>query len=112
VPFLFMERSFHPAFYDRIMSALQGIGLEPRVEGSYDGLRAVWALAAQGKGWCLGFRSQAVFPPSGTVAVPIGGFDVPWGITLIRRKTEPGAAVRAVLDVLKSLDKPKRKRKR
>jgi len=68
----------------------------------------VWALAAQGKGWCLGFRSQSVLPPSGTAAIPVAGFDVPWGITLIRRKTEPGAAVRAVLDVLKALSKPKR----
>lgn len=112
VPFLFMERSFHPAFYDRIMSALRGIGLEPKVEGTYDGLRAVWSLAAQGKGWCLGFRSQAAHPPSGTVAVTVSGFDVPWGITLIRRKTEPSAAVRAVLDVMKGLTNHKRKGKR
>jgi len=111
VPFLFMERSFHPAFYDRIMSALRGLGLEPRVEGTYDGLRAVWALAAQGKGWCLGFRSQSALPPSGTAAIPVTGFDVPWGITLIRRKTEPGAAVRAVLDVLKVLYNPKHPRR-
>jgi DNA-binding transcriptional LysR family regulator len=112
LPFLFMERSFHPAFYDRIMSALRGLGLEPRVEGTYDGLRAVWSLAAQGKGWCLGFRSQTAHPPSGTAALAVTGFDVPWGITLIRRKTEPGVAVRAVLDVLKTLGKPKRKRTR
>ena len=112
VPFLFMERSFHPAFYDRIMSALRTIGLDPRVGGTYDGLRAVWSLAAQGKGWCLGFRSQASHPPSGTVLIPITGFDVPWGITLIRRKTERGEAVRAVLDVLKGLsEKKKAKRK-
>ncbi|HWZ27140.1 MAG TPA: LysR substrate-binding domain-containing protein [Gemmatimonadales bacterium] len=113
VPFLFMERTFHAAFYDRIMSALRGLGLEPRVEGTYDGLRAVWSLAAQGKGWCLGFRSQSAHPPSGTVALPIAGFDVPWGITLIRRRTEPGAAVRAVLDVLKELGRgsPKARRR-
>ncbi|HEX4562072.1 MAG TPA: LysR substrate-binding domain-containing protein [Gemmatimonadales bacterium] len=111
VPFLFMERSFHPAFYDRIMSALRGIGLEPRVEGTYDGLRAVWSLSAQGKGWCLGFRSQATHPPAGTVLIPVTGFDVPWGITLIRRKTDVSETVRTVLDVLKGLAN-KRKGKR
>ena len=108
VPFLFMERSFHPALYDRIMSALRTAGLEPRVGGTYDGLRAVWSLAAQGKGWCLGFRSQASHPPAGTVLIPITGFDVPWGITLIRRKTERSEAVRAVLEMLKGLSEKKK----
>ena len=112
VPFLFMERSFHPAFYDRIMSALSAAGLEPRVEGTYDGLRAVWSLAAQGKGWCLGFRSQARHPPSGTVLIPVTGFDVPWGITLIRRKTELSETVQAALEVLKGLSNHKKKGKR
>lgn len=111
VPFLFIERSFHPAFYDRILSALHGVGLKPRVDGTYDGLRALWSLAAQGKGWCLGFRSQASQPPSGTVLIPITGFDVPWGITLIRRKTEPSDAVQVVLDVLKGLNGKKRKQR-
>jgi DNA-binding transcriptional LysR family regulator len=99
IPFLFMERAFHPAFYDRLMTALSALGLAPRVEATYDGLQVVWALAAQGKGWCIGFHSHRRRPPAGTVAVPIVGLDLPWGIDLVRRRDEPTPAVRAVAEL-------------
>jgi DNA-binding transcriptional LysR family regulator len=100
VPFLFMARTFYPAFYDQVMAALAAIGLTPRIEGTHDGLHTVWALAAQGKGWCLGFESQARRPPAGTVAVRIAGLDLPWGIDVISRKAESSAAVRVVASLL------------
>jgi DNA-binding transcriptional LysR family regulator len=103
VPLLFMDRGFHPQFYDRAMAALRAIGLTPRVEATYDGLQVVWSLAAQGKGWAFGFRSHLARPPSGTVAVPIAGLELPWGLDLLRRKVEPSPAVRAVAQVMREV---------
>ncbi len=106
VPLLFMDRSFHPLFYDRAMAQLRAIGLAPRVDATYDGLQAVWALAAQGKGWAFGFRSHLKRPPSGTVAIPITGFDLPWGLDLLRRRGEPSPAVRSVIEVVRHVARP------
>lgn len=102
VPLLFMKRSFHHALYDRVMNALANIGLTPRIDGTHDALSTVWALAAQGKGWCLGFLSQLERPPLGTVGVPIAGLDMPWGIDILSREREANPAVRVVIDALKA----------
>ena len=98
LPFLFPDRSFHPAFYDRVFDTLHDAGLIPRVDGTHDGLQAIWALVARGKGWALGFRSHRKRPPGGTVAVPLVGFDLPWGLNLLRRRGEPSLALRSVLE--------------
>jgi DNA-binding transcriptional LysR family regulator len=105
VPLLFMKRSFHHALYDRVMNALASIGLTPRIDGTHDALSTVWALAAQGKGWCLGFLSQQERPPVGTVGVPIAGLDMPWGVDILSREREPNPAVRVVIDALKAAAK-------
>ena len=110
LPFLFMERRFHPGFYDRVFAELRALGLEPKVEGTYDGLQAVWSLTAQGKGWSVGFRSQIDRPPAGTVAVPIRKFDLPWGIDLLSRHGESSPAVLGVIDVFREVRGKRRKR--
>jgi len=96
MPFLFMARSFHPMFYDRLMGAFESIGLTPRIDAHYDGLHTVWALVAQGKGWGLGFASHLARPPAGLVAVPITGLDVSWGLDLLGRRHEQNPAVRMI----------------
>ena len=101
VPFLFMDRAFHPGFYDRVCAALGDLGLVPRVEATYDGLQAVWALVAHGKGWGLGFHSHLARPPAATTAVRIAGFDLPFGIELLSRPGESSPAVRAVIDAFR-----------
>ena len=105
VPFLFMKRSFHPVLHDRVMNALANAGLTPRIDGTHDGLSTVWALAAQGKGWCLGFLSQRAHPPLGTAAVPVAGLDLPWGVDILLREDEPNPAVRVVADHLRAAAK-------
>jgi len=102
-PFLFMERSFHPGFYDRTHATLEGLGLVPRVEATYDGLQAVWSLAAQGRGWALAFQSQRARPPGGTATVRIRGFNLPWGLDLLSRRGESSPAVRAVVAVFRAV---------
>jgi DNA-binding transcriptional LysR family regulator len=96
VPFLFVRREFDPRFYDRVMRALAVIGLPPRVDFTHDGLRAAWALAAQGRGWCLGVWTQLRQPPVGLVCVPLPGLSLPWGIELRTRGDELSPAVRTV----------------
>lgn len=101
IPFLFMERAFHPGFYDRLYGAFKTLRLRPRVDATYDGLQTVWALAAQGKGWAVGFQSQLNHPPTGTVAVPIRGLNLPFGLDLLARRGESSPAVRAVAALFK-----------
>jgi DNA-binding transcriptional LysR family regulator len=109
LPFLFMARGFHPGFYDRVFAALGKLRLVPRVDATYDGLQTVWALTAQGMGWTLGFHSQRRHPPAGTVAVPIVGFDLPWGLDLLSRRGEPSGAVSAVIKLFRDAGRSKRR---
>lgn len=101
VPLMFMARAFHPMLYDRVMAGLGAIGLTPRIDSTHDGLHTVWALAAQGKGWCLAFKSQRQHPPAGTVAIPVAGLDLPWGIDTVSREMETNPAVRIVVGLLR-----------
>ncbi|HWC72472.1 MAG TPA: LysR substrate-binding domain-containing protein, partial [Gemmatimonadales bacterium] len=103
VPFLFMDRSLHPAFYDRVHGALAALGLRPRVDATYDALQTVWALAAQGKGWTVGFHSQLDRSPVGTVAVRIAGFSLPFGLELLSRRGETSQAVLTVIGAFREL---------
>lgn len=108
VPFLFMDRRFQPEFYDQVMQALARIGLVPRIETTVNSLQVLWRLAAEGRGWTLGFLSQAVRVPRGTVRRKLAGLSVPWGLEIMWRRDEPQAAVRAVRSLLR---RARRKRK-
>jgi DNA-binding transcriptional LysR family regulator len=63
VPFIFPDRGFQPAMYDFLFKRFEGIGFRPRVDDTYDGLRTIWHLVAQGHGWAMGFASQCAEPP-------------------------------------------------
>ena len=101
VPFLFMDRAFQPEFYDQIMQALARIGLVPRVETTVNSLQVLWRLAAEGRGWTLGFLSQRARVPRGTVRRTLVGLNVPWGLEMLWRRDEPKPAVRAVRALLR-----------
>jgi len=106
LPFLFMPRSFHPPFHDAVMEAFDGIGLLPRVESTFDGLRTVWTLAAEGVGWALGAHSEQEHPPAGVASIPIQGLEIPWGLELLWRKDEADDAHLSVLDLLRNQGTP------
>jgi DNA-binding transcriptional LysR family regulator len=101
VPLIFMKRSFSPALYDVVMGTFARAGFAPRIDGEYDGLPTVWALAAQGLGWALGSASQRVAPPQGVVAVPIRDFDMPWGLELAYRRDESRMPVLEMINALR-----------
>jgi DNA-binding transcriptional LysR family regulator len=101
VPFMFMNRSFSPALYDVVMGTFARAGFAPRIDGEYDGLPTVWALAAQGLGWAMGSASQRFTPPQGVVAVPISDFDMPWGLELAYRRGEARMPVLEVINALR-----------
>ena len=103
VPFLFAERSFQPALYDEIFATFDRLGFRPRVDATYPGLRTVWTLAAEGHGWAMGFASQCDAPPSGTVAVPLARFSMPWGLDLVVREDESRPIVLDVAERLRRL---------
>jgi DNA-binding transcriptional LysR family regulator len=101
VPLLFMPRDFHPAFYDNVMEALARIGLTPRIDATFDGLRTVWSLAARGMGWSIGSHSQRQEPPPDLVAVPVEDLHIPWGLEVLWRVGETSDAVHAALWILR-----------
>ncbi|PYO93724.1 MAG: hypothetical protein DMD62_08770 [Gemmatimonadetes bacterium] len=104
-PFMFMDRSYDPAFYDRVLAALTSAGVQPRIEATYDDRATVWALVAQAKGWTVGFHSQLGHATVGAVAVRIAGFKVPFGLELLTRRRESSPHVRAVASLFRALRK-------
>jgi len=101
MPFLFMDRSFQPEFYEQVMQALARIGLVPRVETTINSLQVLWRLAAEGRGWTLGFLSQSARVPRGTIRRKLAGLSIPWGLEMLWRRDEAKPAVRAVRALLR-----------
>lgn len=108
-PFLFMDRAYHPEFYDRVFGALAALGLEPRVDATYNALTTALTLVVKGKGWTLGFHSQSERPPVGTRSVRIRGFSLPFGIDLLSRRGESAPTVVAVASLFHDLQRRRRK---
>ena len=88
LPFLFSPREAHPAFHDQVMERLRRLDLASPVDLTYNSLHLRWSRAAEGKGWCLGFRSQRHRAPRGTVALGVDGLYVPWGMELLWRRDD------------------------
>jgi len=108
-PFLFMERAYQPEFYDRVFGALAELGLEPRVDATYNALPTAVTLVVKGKGWTLGFNSQSERPPVGTRSVRITGFSLPFGIDLLSRRGESAPTVVAVASLFRDPQRRRRK---
>lgn len=102
IPFLFTPRSASPQFYDRVMDAFEQIGLAPRLEDRFIGLRAVWRLVATSMGWTVGNRLMRTRPPAGLVAIPIEGLRIPSGIRVLWRRREGDDRVKSVLDAFRA----------
>jgi len=105
IPFLFMSRSFHPPFHDRVMAKLASLGLRPLIEAGYDSLPVIWVMAAEGRGWALGFGTQCARPPAGLVAVPVQGLHIAWGLDMLWRRKEANPAVAKVLAAIRGARK-------
>lgn len=101
LPFLFMPRASAPPVFDVVVSALDRIGLTPRIEGSFKGARAVWRLTADAMGWTLGTRYMRANPPAGLVCIPIEGLQIPTGVRILWRRDEENRRVTVVLDGLR-----------
>ena len=97
LPFLFSSRDSHPAFHEQVMKQLARLDLRSAVDTTYQSLHLRWARAAEGKGWCLGFRSQRANPPKGTVALVVDGLAIPWGMELLWRAGEERPTVLALI---------------
>jgi DNA-binding transcriptional LysR family regulator len=100
-PFLFIARSSGPKLYEAVMKNFEDIGLQPLVNATYNGPRAVWRAAADFMGWTIGSRSQRAHPPAGLVAIPVQGLHIPWGIGVVWRRGEEDSSIRNVLDVFR-----------
>lgn len=106
IPFLLFHREFHPAFYDFMMETFRAHDYRPIIGPMQEGLGTMWALAAEGEGWCLATASERKEPPAGLVGVPIEGFSIPWGISLLTRHDESSAAAVTVTDLLRHAARP------
>jgi DNA-binding transcriptional LysR family regulator len=101
LPFLFAARASHPAFHDLVMQQLTRLGFASPVDSTFQSLYLRWARTAEGKGWCLGFRSQRRLTPRGTVAIDVDGLLVPWGMELIWRRGEDAGVVGELIDAFR-----------
>jgi DNA-binding transcriptional LysR family regulator len=101
LPFLFASRASHPTFHEQVMQRLRRLDLRSPVDVTYQSLHLRWARAAEGKGWCLGFRSQRMHPPRGTVALGVDGLMIPWGMELLWREGDDRAMVTALVDAFR-----------
>jgi DNA-binding transcriptional LysR family regulator len=101
LPFLFAARASHPAFHDLVMHQLTRLDFASPVDSTFQSLYLRWARAAEGKGWCLGFRSQRRLTPRGTVAISVDGLLVPWGMELIWRRGEDHGRVGELIDAFR-----------
>ena len=99
-PFIFPERAFQPLLYDQLFSIFERHAYVPRIEQTFDGLKTAWTMVAEGRGWAIGFQSQRSDPPVGTVAVPVNGFAMPWGLDVLSREDESRTSILLVLDML------------
>jgi DNA-binding transcriptional LysR family regulator len=96
--FLFSSRASHPAFYEQVMQRLRRLELRSPIDATYGSLHLRWSRVADGKGWCLGFRSQRMQPPRGTVALGVDGLVIPWGMELLWRAGDDRAMVATLID--------------
>jgi len=103
IPFLFMSPKFQPQFHALVMRTLARLDLAPRTDQTFDQIQTAWRLAAQGRGWTLGFDSHRARPPAGLVAVPVAGLHIPMGLELQWRRGETSAVVLAVRDLFRRL---------
>ena len=101
LPFLFAARESHPALHDEVMQQLRRLDLCSPINAMYQSLHLRWSQVAAGRGWCLGFRSQRVHPPSGTVAVAVDGLLVPWGMELLWRAGENRAMATTLIEAFR-----------
>jgi DNA-binding transcriptional LysR family regulator len=106
IPFVFFHREFHPAFHDFMMETFRSHGYHPVTGPMQEGLGTMWSLAAEGEGWCLASGSERRDPPPGLVGVPIKGFSIPWGVSLLTRRDESHAAPLTVADLLRQAARP------
>jgi DNA-binding transcriptional LysR family regulator len=97
LPFLFSSRAAHPAFHDQVMQRLQRLELRSSIDTTYQSLHLRWSRAAEGKGWCLGFRSQRSHPPRGTAALAVDGLMIPWGLELLWRAGDDRTMVATIV---------------
>ena len=100
VPFVFFHREFHPAFHDFIMETFRRHGYRPIIGPMQEGISTMWALAAEGEGWCLASGSERKDPPAGLVGVPIEGFSIPWGVSLLTRHDESCSTPVTIINLL------------
>jgi DNA-binding transcriptional LysR family regulator len=100
-PFLAMDRSTYPRFYDLVMQRLGALGLEPKMIGAVNAPRMLWRATADSDGWTLWSRLMRSRPPEGMVAIPIEGLSIPSGVQLLWRSDEMRPVVLAVLDAFR-----------
>ncbi len=100
LPFLFMRRAFQPVLYDQVFAEFTRHAFQPTINNTYEGLKTVWTLVAEGRGWGVAFESQCADPPAGTVAVHLDGLSIPWGLDVLTRADESRTSILLVLDML------------
>jgi DNA-binding transcriptional LysR family regulator len=105
VPFIFVPREFHPAFYDFVMENLAAAGYRPTLGPLQEGLHAMWSLTREGGGWSLAFGSQPGNSLPGLVSIPVDDLKIPWGVNILTRKDESRPTALTVIQLIENAAK-------
>jgi DNA-binding transcriptional LysR family regulator len=92
LPLIFIPRSLSPTLYDRVVEEFARVGYAPKIVTG-EGMQTRWALAREGLGWCLGFRSHRLAPPSGLAPLRLTGVSIEFDLEMIMRSDESRATV-------------------
>lgn len=102
VPLVLFRRASNPQTHDAIHAAFARAGFAPRVAQEVSGSLATWGFVGQGGGWAPKPRSYRIDPPTGTAAVRLRDFHVPFGLELLWRRDERAPHVHAFLDLVRA----------
>jgi len=99
-PLLILAREVNPWFYDDLHDAFAAVNFSPQLEREVNRLQLVWALVAQGQGWCIASATRGSEPPQGVVALRLTDLALPYDVQVVHRRDETRAGVLALVDAI------------
>lgn len=101
-PFLFVSRELAPGAFDHIARALSSFGIVPSESVELNSAKLLWQMVASTDAWAIVPRSLQPHPPPRTVAIPVEGLSIPWGLGLLWRRDESDPAVKNVIAAIRA----------
>jgi len=100
-PMLWPERRLQPDYYDRLKQACVKAGSFPRIIQECTTNAILMSLVSVGMGVGIVTATQSTAPSRDIRLIPIHDLDLSFDMLLVWRKSDPSAALRRFIDVMK-----------